>query len=129
MISLDSDCIIDFLRGKKEAVDVINKYKDELVTTEINIFEVFVGIYKNKEIEEKEGEVAKSFFESLEVLNCGSFGLKSASIFCELINNGKEIEQNDCFVASILLVNNCNKIITRNTKHFSRIKNLEIISY
>ena len=93
MISIDSDCIIDFLKGKKEAVDIINKYKDELVTTEINVFEVFVGIYKNKKIEEKEGKVAKSFFESLEILNCGSFGLKGASLFCELINNGRKLNK------------------------------------
>ena len=39
MICLDSDCIIDFLKGKKEAVDLVRKYKEEVITTEINRFE------------------------------------------------------------------------------------------
>jgi len=38
---LDSDCVIDYLKGKKEAIEVVGKYKDEIVTTEITVFEVF----------------------------------------------------------------------------------------
>ena len=129
MIFIDSDCIIDFLRGKKEVVNIIDKHKEELVTTEINIFEVFAGIYKSKEIKEKKEQIAKAFFESLDILDCKNFGRKGALIFCELIKEGKEIEQNDCLIAASLLINNCDKIITRNTKHFSRIKGLKIIKY
>ena len=40
MICLDSDCIIDFLRGKEEAIRIVERHKEELVSTEINIFEV-----------------------------------------------------------------------------------------
>ena len=129
MIGIDSDCIIDFLRGKKEAINIIEKYKDELVTTELNIFEVFIGLYRKKELREKEEEITKNFFESLDILDCTGFGLKGADIFSELINEGKEIEQNDCLIASILLVNGCDKIITKNVKHFSRIKNIKVINY
>ena len=44
MICVDTSCIIDFLKNEKEAVNIIDKHKDELVTTDINVFEVFMGI-------------------------------------------------------------------------------------
>ena len=59
MICLDSDCIIDFLKGKKEAINVINKYNEEIITTEINVFEVLFGIYLKKEVSEKQEYIAK----------------------------------------------------------------------
>ena len=126
MIGIDSDCIIDFLRGKKEAINIVEKYKTELVTTEINVFEVFNGVFRNRE---NELQATRDFFESLDVLDSIGFGEEVFFVFCELIKNGNEIDQNDCLIASILLLNGCDKIITRNVKDFSRIKNLKIINY
>ena len=126
MIGIDSDCIIDFLRGKKEAINIVEKYKTELVTTEINVFEVFNGVFRNKK---NELQMTRDFFESLDVLDSTGFGEKGSFIFCELIRDGKEIDQNDCLIASILLVNGCDKLITRNIKDFSKIKDLKIINY
>lgn len=116
MIGIDSDCIIDFLRNRKE-----------IETTEINLFEVFYGVFRRNIKQEK--EITEEFFNSLDILNSNGCGEMAASIFCELINNGNEIHQNDCLIAAILLLNGCDKIITRNVKDFSRIKNLEIITY
>ena len=127
MICLDSDCIIDFLKGKKEAVEIVEKHKSELVTTEINVFEIFTGIFRKNKFND-EG-ITKNFFESLDILSSSGFGEKAALIFTDLINDGKEINQNDCMIASILLTNGCNKIITRNVKDFEKIKGLSIIRY
>ena len=68
MICLDSDFIIDYLKGKKEVVAALEKHEETLVTTEINVFEIFFGIYRNKEFSERERLVARDFFGSLEVL-------------------------------------------------------------
>jgi len=129
MICIDSDCIIDFLKDKKEAIEVIAEYREEMVTTEINIFEVFLGIYSLKKQYEKEEELAESFFDSLEVLSIDGWGRKSAKIFTDLIKQEKVIELNDCFIAAIMIINGCNKIITNNVEHFSRIKDIEVITY
>ena len=130
MICLDSDCIIDFLRNKKEAIDVVEKYRGQIFTTEINVFEVFSGIYIKQERRKNEEEIAERFFQNLEVLSfkigCGRL---SALILVSLINAGKTIEQNDAYIASIMTGCGCNKIITRNRKHFSAIKGVEVISY
>ncbi|MBI2672539.1 type II toxin-antitoxin system VapC family toxin [Candidatus Woesearchaeota archaeon] len=129
MICIDSDCIIDFLRGNKEAIEVIKKYKDEIATTEVNIFEIFSGIYLRDNISEREEEITKQFFTSLNILYIDGWGIKAAKIFSSLVKEGKMIDQNDCFISAIMLVNGCNRIITRNIKHFSRIKGIDVISY
>lgn len=129
MICIDSDCIIDFLKGEKKAVDIIKQYKEEIATTEINIFEVILGIYINKKENTKEEESAKSFFDSVYIMNIDGWGTKAAKIFADLATKGKVIEQNDCLIASIMILNSCSKIITNNIKHFSRIKGIEVISY
>lgn len=130
MIGLDSDCIIDFLKGKKEAIEIVGKHKDALITTEINLFEIYFGIYQKPFINEKEEKSANDFFASIDVLpfdkECGK---KAAKTFTSLIKEGKIIEQNDVFVASILLQNKAETIITRNKKHFSKIPLLKVVSY
>ena len=93
-ICLDSTVIIDFLNGRKEAVAVINNYKekDSLFTTEINIFEVLFGIYLKKVIDEDELSKAKDFFNMIDVLpfddGCGD---EASSIQASLIKSGRMI--------------------------------------
>lgn len=127
MICLDSDCIIDFLRGKKEAVALVDHYKENIITTEINKFEVLFGIYLKKDINEKEENTAKLFFDSLEILSfdegCGE---ESARILASLSKEGNIINQNDCFIAAIMIKNGCKNIITRNKKDFERIKGINV---
>ncbi|MFO7795663.1 MAG: type II toxin-antitoxin system VapC family toxin [Promethearchaeia archaeon] len=55
--------------------------------------------------------------------------MKSSEIYDELSSRGKIIEANDILIASIMLSNGINKIITRNKRHFERIESLEIITY
>ncbi len=130
MICIDSDCIIDFLKGKEKAVKIIEQYKEEVMTTEISIFEILFGIYIKKDINEKEQFAAKEFFDSITVFpfdsECGEI---SAKILTFLIKKGMRIEQNDCFISSIMIKNGCERIITRNKEHFSRIKDIHVISY
>ena len=133
MICLDSDCIIDFLKGKEDAVKAVEKYKDELVTTEINVFEIFFGIYAKKEIDENEIITATDFFSSFKSGEVFSFDEKcghiSAKILADLFKKGNIIEQNDCFILGMMRKNGCNKILTRNEKHFSRIDGINVVSY
>jgi len=130
MIFIDSDCIIDFLKGKKEAVNIVKKYSDNLVTTQINVFEIFFGILKQKEVSGKEWNFADGFFGSINIADFDSTcGKISARIFSDLSKKGSLIDQNGCFIGAIMLKHNCNKIITKNKNHFSRIKCIKVISY
>jgi len=42
---------------------------------------------------------------------------------------GRATDKNDCFTSSIMKANNCNKLITRNAKHFCQIKGIKDIPY
>ena len=128
MICLDTNFIIDFLKKKKEAVGFIEKCEEEVVTTEINSFEVFIGIYGKEDYGNKSIS-ARGFFDSIKILSGNQWGEEAAKILADLIKEGKIIEVNDCLMISIMKANGCNRIVTNNRKHFERIKNIEIISY
>ncbi len=129
MICLDSTCIIDYFKGRKEAVGIVEKYEDEIVTTQVNLFEIFYGIYSRDNFEKEEKD-AEEFFSSIEILpldeGCGK---SAAKILAGLDKKGQKIEVNDCLIAGIILKNGLNKIITRNKNHFGRIEGLEVIDY
>ena len=131
-ICLDSTVIIDFLNGRKEAVEVINRYKekDSLFTTEINVFEVLLGVYLKKIIDEIELTKSKDFFNTLDILpfdeGCGE---EASVIYSSLSKSAKIIEQADIFISAIMKRNGFSHIITRNKEHFSRIEGIEVISY
>ena len=128
MICLDSTFLIDILRGKEIALNKFNELKEEkLVTTQINVYEILKGVYGKSE---KANNSAKSLLLSLIHLDLNFDDAKySAKIANRLENIGKKIGEMDSLIAGIMLSNNCNKIITRNSKHFSIIKELDVIEY
>jgi len=131
MIGLDTDFIIDFLRNKKEAVDLADNFRNEMIaTTQINFFEILTGLYRKEALRIREEKSTMDFFNNLNVLDLDRNGtVKSAEIAGNLMLKGSMIEPNDCLIAGILLANGCNTIITRNIRHYSKIKGLKIQSY
>ncbi len=130
MIFIDSDFIIDFLRGKENAKKIIGNYEEEFATSQINVFEVFFEIFMKKNISGREIDLAENFFDSINIFSfdekCGRI---SAKIFSVLQKDGKTIGQNDCFISAVMLKNNINFIVSNNNKHFSRIKGIKVIGY
>ena len=130
MIFVDSDCIIDFLRGDESAIEIIAENLGNLVTSEINSFEVFFGIYNKKDIPKNEIASCEKFFERINVLAFDSqCGRSSAILLNELKEKGVEINQNDCLIISIMKKHGCEKIITRNKKHYSRVEGINVLEY
>ena len=130
MICIDSDCIIDFLKGKPEAVEIVGRYKDFILTTEINVFEVYFGVYQKENISDKEEGLVSQLFSKMKILSfdveCGKRGAK---LLTSLIKKGKTIGQNDSMIIAILQKNGVEEIITRNNKHFSLVSGVKVISY
>jgi len=121
MECLDSDIIIDFLKGRDEAVNYIKKSNEELATTSINVFEVYFGGYKIGKT-----KCLEDFFSSLKILTLDyNASKKAAEIGTKLSNEGRQIEVKDLLIASICIVNGCT-LVTSNIKHFSRINELKL---
>jgi predicted nucleic acid-binding protein len=130
MICLDTTAIIDFLNGRKEAIELVEKNENVLVTTEINVFETFIGIYNKKKISETEENKARDLFNAIDILPMkkGS-GKLAAKIVTDLSKKGIVIGQNDCMTAAIMLMNGCDSIMTKNAKHFSKINDIKVVPY
>lgn len=118
---VDTTFLIDLLNGRGEAIEFSkNNY---FATTAISVFEIIQGMKKSEEAK------TKGLFEEIPVLDFDKeCAILSANIFKELKLKGLEIDFQDCMIASICIKNK-SKLVTKNTKHFERIKNLEVLSY
>jgi len=132
MICLDSTLIVDFLRNDESAIDCIGGlYNENIATTIINVYEVESGIWAMKNANyQSRLENFNRLLSRIRILELDSESVdESARIFGELSREGKMIEDLDILIAGICLVNGCNEIITKNKKHFSRIKGLKVETY
>lgn len=133
MICLDSTFIIDYLKGDREARTIFDTHKEEcFCTTEINIYEVGEGIMyadaKNKESKRLDKFI--NFISTIDLLPMMNlFAMDAARISAILMYKGKSIGDADCLIAGIMQANDIKKILTRNKKHFSRVKGIEVIAY
>jgi len=126
-ICLDTNILVDILRGNLEILNLIGKIEKEniLATTYINLFELNYGAATsiNKKINFKEIEKVIS---TIELLNLSEGSVKLAGIIlADLKNNGKIIDFKDLLIASIAIVNNF-KLLTKNKKHFENIPGLKL---
>lgn len=127
-IIIDSDILIDFFRGKKEAVEWINNNRNKInfATTVINVFELYTSAYKsfdqNKKIKELE-----DFLNTIKILDLTSdYAKEAARQRTNLEKSGSMIDMGDLLIASIAITNNF-QLKTNNKKHFERIEGLRLV--
>ena len=130
MICLDSDFIIDFLKGKTEAARAMRRLQDQVVTTEINRFEILFGVYAKHPRPPQEQEIVRNFFDVIDVLpfdeGCGEIAAKTLA---RLTTKGQMISQNDALIAATMAKHGCHTILTRNVKHYARIPGINAVTY
>jgi tRNA(fMet)-specific endonuclease VapC len=127
MVVLDTDVLIGILRKNNDAgafMESLDKKGIRANTTVINAFELFEGalISSSKEKEKEVENLLRSF---------GSYNFNgpsswiAAEISSNLRKRGETIDFQDIAIASISIANN-EILVTRNTKHFSRVRGLKI---
>lgn len=128
---VDTTFIIDLLKNNEAAIkklETLTKNNENLILTSLVIFETFSGIYEDKKYFNDKERIA-SFFKGQTVLSFNpEHAEKAGEIEAELRKNGKMIGTVDTMLAGIALIKN-EKILTRNVKDFSKIKNLQIETY
>ena len=117
---LDTDFLVAVIRKDDSAIKFIENNLDsyvELCITHVNLWELYQGVFKSEQVQENFQEVN----ELVEHFKIIEFTKETAIRFGQLINDlrkqGKQIGVMDSFIASVALENN-QKIITRNIKHF-----------
>ena len=131
MVCLDTDFLIAILRGDEKAIKKqkeLEGARTELYTTLINAHELFKGAYRSKKPIESL-RIVDDMLENVRLLN---FDLHSSrltgEIAEELKRKGTRIGELDVLIAGIALAHN-EKLITKNTREFSRIPSLKIESW
>lgn len=130
MIGLDTDAIIDVFKKEQKVLKVIENINEPICSTIINYQEIAFGLDLENIKHFSEENFYDAFFEGifLYLLNKSS-SKKASEIFWNLKKEGKTMGNFDCMIAGILLSNGVDKIITRNVKHFKKIKGIKVISY
>ncbi|RLE79393.1 MAG: type II toxin-antitoxin system VapC family toxin [Thermoprotei archaeon] len=136
MYLVDTDYLINLTRGDSGAVKLARKIDYEKIYVAISVVtvhEYFVGVYlsywsdedKLKEMLERvERELAR--FDIIPYTD--KIAKKSAEIAAYLYKRGEPIGFADTIIAATAITNNL-KLVTRNIKHFSKIPELEIVTY
>lgn len=126
-ICIDTDILIDYLRKNEPGTSAYIgcRKKGSTFVTSISAFELHLGAellaYKVKRSEE-----VASLLEYHEIIPFDKPSAKSAArIGAELRKAGKAIEIRDLFNASICVSHDM-PILTRNTSHYKRIKELKL---
>ena len=120
MACLDTCFIIDILRNNKEAILIKERIEKGS--------ELIRGL---ESIHLKEGEKYKieNFIRSVTTFPLDKkSAIKAGEIELELIRNGQKTSIEDVMIAAIVITNN-ESLITKNEKHFEKIKDLEIENY
>jgi predicted nucleic acid-binding protein len=130
MIGLDTTAIIDIFKGEDNIKTFLENNKEPLAVNIISYLELFFGLNPENPQHVIEGKYYDKFFKRLYNFNLNSESCKEASkIFWGLKKKGMLIEQFDCVIAAIFIANGITNIVTRNPKHFERVKQLSVISY
>ena len=130
MIGLDTSSVIDFFKGDDSLKELLESVNEPIVVNQIIYLEAMFGLDSDNKKHNNEELFYDDLFNSLINFELdSSASKKSANIFWELRKRGKIIEAFDCAIAGIYLVNGVDKIITRNVKHFEKIKGLKVMSY
>ena len=130
MIGMDSSAIIDLFRNNISLIELLESIKEEIVLNQISFYELMIGLDFNNLVYKKEETFYDGLFDNYKNFSLDRNASKKASkISFELQKEGKIIGDFDCMIGGIYLVNGVDKIITRNVKHFEKIKGMKVISY
>ncbi len=119
---------MDILKDIPETIEKIKELKgeNELGTTDINVFELYLGAYKSKN-QEKELADIKGLLNTLFITSTDKDSMEmAAKIIADLEKKGRPIDLRDLFIGAMCLTNSF-KLLTRNRKHFENIERLELV--
>ncbi|MCJ7450729.1 MAG: type II toxin-antitoxin system VapC family toxin [Candidatus Nanohaloarchaeota archaeon QJJ-9] len=124
---VDTDILVDFLRGKSEANELISSYRTEPVkTTDMNVFELYFGAYKSERTENNLSKL-KGLLNRMEVYSSDEDSMeKAARLAAEQEKEGKKVGVKDILIGGIAAVEN-EPVLTRNKKHFKELDGVELL--
>lgn len=123
---VDTSVIIDYLKGKKDTIQLLNTLDGRITSSYICLAELYDGIFRvtNKNVREQELKTYWEGFSEIYTVD-GEIAKKFGELRADLKQKGMVIEDIDLFIAATCIVHD-EILVTENVKHFERIKELEI---
>jgi tRNA(fMet)-specific endonuclease VapC len=125
---IDSDFAIAILKGDEKAGSLLRELESdgEICITSMSVFEL---TYITKAVSKKKERSLLNLIDTFRVLPLDkNSALQASKIGKKLARDGKMVHPMDLMIGATALGNKMT-LVTRNVKHFSRIKGLEIISW
>ncbi len=129
---VDTTFLIDLARGKDAAIKKAREIESDapIFCTEISVYEMVIGAHigegdPNKMLERL--DILLGNFEFLPLNRAAA--ISAGKIAGNLQRNGEEIGDTDCLIAGIALAHSIPTIVTRNKRHFERIKGITVETY
>lgn len=125
MYLIDSDFLINFLKGEERAIKTINYFKNQAIYTSIIcVGEILEGLLETKN--KKKLVQFKEFLKTITIIAVDYPVIeKFAFVRKSLRKKGLLIDNFDLLIAAACLVYNLT-LVTNNISHFKRIQGLKI---
>lgn len=124
---LDTDILSELFKGhtlvKTRAAEYIREHK-RLTISHITRYEILKGL-KAKKAQKQNDAFNKFCIHNTVLPITDDVIVKAADIYASLKEQGELISDGDILVAAIAITNNL-VLITNNTEHFSRVKDLQL---
>jgi predicted nucleic acid-binding protein len=128
---LDTSVLIDAMRNEPKARRAVEAASESgIATTEVNVYELYVGAHRDgRPVEPEIRGIGRSLTE-IEVLPfVRPASVRAAALTSLLRSRGQEVGTLDVLIAAITLVHGITRILTRNVADFRRIPGLRVDSY
>ena len=109
---IDTDVLIDYLRGKNDAKAFIDNIEDVIYISTITAAELYAGARKGKELTELD-----FFIDTFEVINVNKNISKTGGLYCNQYKPSHGTGLADALIAATAKEINA-QIVTFNSKHF-----------
>lgn len=116
---LDTDVLIDFLRGCSKAVDFINANSYQIILSSIVVAELYAGVKGESEL-----KVLESFISLFRVVPVTSEIAKTGGLYKRDYGKSHGVGLADAIIAATCDAENV-ELKTLNTKHYPMIKDLK----
>ncbi len=132
MVCIETTFAVDLLRGinkeAKEKLAILEGNAEEISISTPSVVELIAGSILNPKVENEKDKVIE-FISSFIALDLDiDSAIKAGEIGAELIKRGEKIQIEDIMIAAITMQNN-ETLVTRNKKHFEKIRGLRIEGY
>ena len=117
---LDTDVLIDFLRGRMEAVEYLEGVSDELLTSAVTVAELFAGVREGEE-----RRIVEELLEEFRVIPVTREVAEAGGLHQRDYRKTHDLQLADALIAATVEREQAT-LVTLNDKHFPMLKQVVV---